>query len=49
MKKLNFGVEIHNERISILIYAEDFILLANNEEELQSFPDNLHDGVKEMF
>lgn len=41
MKQLNVGVEINNERICLLMYADNVILLANNEEELQSLLDCL--------
>lgn len=36
MKQLNVGVEIGDEKICVLMYADDVILFANNEEELQS-------------
>ena len=36
MKLLNIGIEIEGEKICILLYADDVILIANTEEDLQS-------------
>ena len=36
MKLLNLGIEVENDKICILTYADDVILVANTEEELQS-------------
>ena len=36
IKYLNLGIDIDNGKISSLFYADDIVLLANNEEELQT-------------
>ena len=36
MKLLNIGIEIEGEKICILLYADDVILIADTEEDLQS-------------
>ena len=36
-KLLNLGIEVENDKICILTYADDVILVANTEEELHLF------------
>ena len=36
IKALGKGIEIKGEQVSILLYADDIILLVNTAEELQS-------------
>ena len=44
MKNLNLGIEIAaNEKISILVYADDIVLMADSEDELQKMLDTLND------
>lgn len=42
INSLNKGINIGNSQISILMYADDVVLLANSEEDLQSMLDTLH-------
>jgi hypothetical protein len=35
LKKLNIGIEIADEKACVLLYADDVVLLAENETELQ--------------
>ena len=35
LKSLNIGVQLGDEKICILIYADDIVLLADNEQNLQ--------------
>ena len=36
MKDLNLGIDVDGEKICILLYADDFVLLATSEQDLQS-------------
>ena len=36
LKDLNLGIDVDGEKICILLYADDFVLLANSEQDLQS-------------
>jgi len=42
LKGLNKGIELRNENIPCLLYADDIILLSENEENLQSMLDYIH-------
>ena len=43
MKLLNVGIDIDNEKMCILLYADDVILIADTEEDLQSLLNCLHE------
>ena len=43
MKLLNIGIEIEDEKICLLLYADDVILIADTEEDLQSLLNCLND------
>ena len=43
MKLLNIGIEIEDEKICVLLYVDDVILIADKEEDLQSLLNYLHD------
>ena len=43
MKLLNVGIDIENEKMCILLYADDVILIADTEEDLQSLLNCLHE------
>ena len=47
MKLLNRGIEVENDKICILTYADDVILVANTEEELQSLLNCLNSWSKQ--
>jgi hypothetical protein len=36
---LNIGIDIDNEKLAILLYADDVVLLAENEKDLQKIMD----------
>ena len=36
LKDLNLGIDVDGEKICILLYTDDFVLLANSEQDLQS-------------
>jgi hypothetical protein len=42
LKKLNIGIQIGDEKVGILLYADDVVLLAENETELQLLLDVLN-------
>ena len=42
MKQLNSGIDIDGEKVCILLYADDVILMADTEEELNGLLDCLH-------
>ena len=42
---LNLGIDINGENIGILVYADDVVLLADNEEELQQL---LHELITSL-
>ena len=42
MKPLDVGVNIDGENVCILLYADDVILIADSEDELQTLLDCLH-------
>ena len=42
IKRLNMGVKFGDEDLSILLYADDVVLLSDNAEHLQSMLDTLH-------
>ena len=43
IKELNIGIPIENDfMVSILLYADDMVLLVENEEDLQAMVDKLH-------
>ncbi|CAG2239279.1 unnamed protein product [Mytilus edulis] len=42
VKSLNFGIPIEEEKICILLYADDIVLLVENESDLQMLLDVLH-------
>ena len=39
---LNIGIDIDNEKLAILLYADDVVLLAENEKDLQKMLDVLN-------
>ena len=39
---LNLGIDINSRKISILLYAGDIVMLANNESDMQSLLNTLH-------
>ena len=39
---LNLGIDIKSRRISILLYADDIVMLANNESDMQTLLNTLH-------
>jgi hypothetical protein len=39
---LNIGIDINNEKLAILLYADDVVLLAENEKDLQKMLDVLN-------
>ena len=39
---LNIGIDIDNEKLAILLYADDVVLLAENEKDLQKMLDVLY-------
>lgn len=39
IKKLNIGIKLKDEILSILLYADDMVLMADNEKDLQSLLD----------
>ena len=41
LKSMNKGVDIGNEKICILLYADDIVILTENETDLQEMLDNL--------
>ena len=43
LKSLNIGVSFGNEKICILLYADDIVLLAETANDLQVLLDALHD------
>lgn len=46
LKNLNKGVDIGNEKVCILLYADDIVLIAENEAELQILLSQLNDWCK---
>ncbi len=42
VKDLNLGVDVNDENVSILCYADDIVLLAENEHDLQVMLSRLH-------
>ena len=43
IKQLNLGVKLGNVDVSILLYADDMVLLANNEHDLQIMLNKMHE------
>ncbi len=37
LKELNIGLHYGNEKLCILLYADDIVILAENEEQLQIY------------
>ncbi len=46
MKSLNVGVSLNNEKVCILLYADDIVLLAETPQDLQTLLHALHDWCK---
>ena len=46
VKDLGKGLDIENEKLCILLYADDIVLLADNELDLQSMLDLLNSWCK---
>ena len=46
IKKLNLGIPIDNRNVSILLYADDLVLLAQNENDLQKILIPFKNGAK---
>lgn len=44
---LDLGIDIDGEKISILLYADDVVLICENEEDLQTILDTLHIWCKD--
>ena len=42
MKQLNLGIDIDGEKVCILLYADDVILMTETEEELKELLNCLH-------
>ena len=42
MNQLNSGIDIDGEKVCILLYADNVILIADTEEELQRLQNCLH-------
>ncbi len=42
IKRLNIGVNIDGEIVSLLLYADDVVFLAENENDLQTLLDTLN-------
>ncbi len=42
VKALGIGIDIDNERVGILLYADDIVLLAESEADLQILLDELY-------
>lgn len=51
LKSLNIGVNVDNDCIGILLYADDIVLLAENQLDLQRLLNALHDwcNINDMF
>ncbi len=47
IKDINVAVPIGDEQISILLYANDILLLAENKDDLQKLLDFIQSGVKD--
>ena len=41
IKSLDIGISIENEKVSIVLYADDIVLLAPNDDDLQTLFDAL--------
>ena len=41
VKKLNVGIKLDNDIISVLVYAEDIVFMCENENDLQKVKDTL--------
>ena len=43
---LGLGIKVGEEKLSLLLYADDIVLVAHNEQEMQTLLDKLHDWCK---
>ena len=43
LKELGLGIEVENEKISILLYADDVAILSDNEQDMQVMLEFVHD------
>ena len=48
IKNLGLGIPSGNRKISILLYADDIALLAENESDLQKLLNKLHEWCKKV-
>lgn len=46
VKQLDKGIQLGNEKVSILVYADDIVILANTEEDLQCMMNKIADWGK---
>ena len=46
IKALGLGIKVGEEKLSMLLYADDIVLVAHNEQEMQTLLDKLHDWCK---
>ena len=43
LKRLNIGIKVNGKNICVLLYADDIVLLAKNEKDLQTFLNTTHE------
>ena len=43
---LGLGIKVGEEKLSMLLYADDIVLVAHNEQDMQTLLDKLHDWCK---
>ena len=46
IKNLGFGIDVNGYNLSILLYADDIVLLSRNENDLQVMLDFVNDWCK---
>ena len=43
LKRLNIGITVNGKNICVLLYADDIVLLAENEKDLQTLLNTTHE------